>query len=217
MLGSDWLAYVKKKLIRTDKDAEVYEATTDIIADMRLQFKSEVYKEEAYIVGISTLGEYRIAVPTDFGHLIGEITCVDPDANSNRELRKISKAAYDIKYGDRLYDAAADMNTGEPQEFCVYGEQFFIGPVPDKVTYKYQINYTTEDYTEVTASTTNVPFTDNYRNILRDGVMFQIYDLLENYVEADRYRALYLDGLGKLINNDEANIMDNAPVSYNGV
>ena len=217
MTGTEFLAYVKKKFLRTDKDSEIYEATTDIIADMRLQFNSEDYKEEAYIVGIDTLGEYRIAVPSDFGHLIGDITLVDPDSNSNRELNKISKSEYDLKYGDRLYSAVANVYTGEPYDYCIYGKQIFVGPVPDKVTYKYQMNYTTEDYIEVTAATDPVPFSNKYRDILRNGVMFQMHDLLENYSEADRYGQYYSNGLGKIVNSDETNIMDNEQVSYNGV
>lgn len=217
MTGAEFLAYVIRKFKRTDKSTEIYQATTDIIADMRLQFDSEDYKEEAYIVGIDTLGDYRIATPNDFGHIIGNVTCVDVDSNSNRELNKISKAAYDEKYSDRLYSSVGDISTGEPVDFCIYGKQIFVGPVPDSITYKYQINYTTEDYSEVDADTDPVPFSDRYRNILRQGVLMELHDGLENYEESGYWRALYTDGLGKIVGNDEDNIQDNDAVSFSGV
>jgi len=217
MIGSDFLAYVKRKFKRSDKDTEIYEATTDIVADMRLQFNSEDYKEEAYIVGIDTLGEYRIALPTDFGHLIGDVTLVDVDGNSSRELNKISKEAYDRKYGDRLFSAVANMYTSEPSDYCIYAKQIYLGSVPDKITYKYQINYTTEDYTEVAAATDPVPFSNRYRNILRAGVLAEVHDGLQEYEESSYWRGMYNNDLGKLVNNDEDNISDNMNVQYSGV
>ena len=179
MTGANFYTYVLKKFIRTDKETEAYQATTDIIADMRIQFNSEPFKEEAYIVGISTLGEYRIAVPSDFGHIIGDITCIEPDSNDRKELNKIDKQEYDRRYADRLFDTYGDMYSARPFDWCLYGDQFFIGPVPDKVTYKYQINYTTEDYTEVTSGTADVPFSDRHRNTLRSGVLSELHELLE--------------------------------------
>ena len=57
MTGAEWKAYVLKKFKRNDKDTELFQATTDTIADMRLQFDSEDYKEEAMLQGL-LLGDY---------------------------------------------------------------------------------------------------------------------------------------------------------------
>jgi len=217
MLGSTFYTYVLKKFIRTDKETEAYQAMTDIISDMRIQFNAEPFKEEAYIVGITTLGEYRIAIPSDFGHLIGDITLIDPDSNARRELKKLDKQEYDRKYADRLFDTFGDTYSGEPIDYCLYGEQFFLGPVPDKITYKYQINYSTEDSTEITSATTNVPFTDKHRNIVRSGVLAELHELLENYQEAGYWKAIYQNGLDKVIANDNDNIADHMNTTYNGI
>lgn len=218
MTGAEFLAYVKRKFIREDKDTEIYQATTDIIADIRLQSMSEDYKEEAYSTGISTLGEYKLGLPTDFGHLIGDITLIDVDSNSAcGTLKKISKQRYDEKYSERLLGDYADMGSGEPYEYCIYGKQLFLGPVPDKTTYKYQFNYTTEDYTEVDASTDPVPFSDKYRNYLRAGVLAELHDGLENFEEAQYWRQMYIDGLNKIYFNDTTNTMDSVGASYSGV
>lgn len=219
MTGTEFLAYVLRVFKRLDKNTEAYEAMSDMIAQIKYDTKLEAIKEEAYIVGIDTLGEYRIALPVDFQNLIGDITLVDVDNNSSRDLNKISKETYDRKYGDRLYSAVADMYTGEPIDFCIYAGQIYLGPVPDKVTYKYQINYTTNDTSEISASTTSVPFTTSYieRNILRAGVLAELYEGMENYQEANYWRAKFLDGKATMIDKDETNIMDNEQVIYNGV
>ena len=220
MLGSDFYTYVLNKFKRTDKSTEAYQAMTDVIADMRLQMKSEDFKEEAYVTGISTLGDFQIGLPSDFGHIIGKVTVTDTDSDSTYPpLNKIDKQEYDELYPNRLNSTVSNRISGVPQHFCVYAKQLYIGPVPDKTTYKYQFNYTTEDYAEITAVTTNVPFSGKYRNILRDGVLWQLNDGLQNFNEANYYLALYRDGLSKIISNDfenTSNATDNA-VQYNGV
>ena len=215
MTGQEFRDYVVKKFMRTDKDAEIYQATTDIIADMRLNMRAEDFKEEAYIAGISTLGDYRISLPTDFGHLIGDISLTDTsDDSSLGDLDKISKQEYDEQYGARLL---TDYTDGVPQDYCIYGGQMFLGPVPDSVDYRYQINYTTEAYTEVAAATDPVPFSDRYRNYLRAGVLMEMHDLLENYEESGYWRVKYAEGVSIIKKNDGDNIADNSGIMYSGV
>lgn len=219
MTGPETLAYIIKKFLRTDKDTEIYEAITDVIADIKYDTKLESEKEEAYVVGIATLGEYKIGLPSDFGNIIGNIILIDPDNNDRRILNKISKQEYDEKYSDRLYDAYSDMYYGMPQDFCLYGEQIFIGPVPDKVTYKYQLNYSTYETTAISADTTSVPFTSNYkeRNVLRSGVLAEMHELLENYEEANYHRVIYAQGKNSMVFKDENNIDDTQQIRYNGI
>ena len=214
MTGTNFLAYIKRKFIRTDKDTECYEAMTDIIADIRLRTDSEDYKEEAYISGISTLGDYRIALPSDFGHILGEISVIDSSSDQNYgTIMKISKEKYDTLYGDRLL---TNYNDGVPKHFCIFAEQIYIGPVPDSTSYRYQINYTTENYTEMT-SDAEIPFTDRYRNIIRAGVLMELHDGLENYEESNYWRVIYNDGVEKIIKNYNDNIDDNQPLEYAGI
>ena len=219
MTGAEFLAYVIRKFIRTDKDTEIYEAVTDIIADIQYDTKLEAVKEEAYIVGITTLGEYRIALPSDFENLIGNITIVEPNTNDSHVLTKISKQEYDLRYSDRLYSAYANMISGMPKDFCIYGGQIFLGPVPDKIAYKYQMNYSTSVITSISASTTSVPFTTNYkeRNVLRDGVLAELYNGLENYEESNYWRALYTVGKQAMVQKNDRNIDDSNTVMYRGI
>jgi len=216
MTGTEWKAYVLKKFKRTDKDTELYQATTDTIADMRLQFDSEDYKEEAYVAGIAALGDYKFALPSDFGNIIGAITVIDTASNQDYDtLVKVSKEEYDERTPDRLLTSG--QNYGVPTYYCIYGKEVFIGPVPDKTTYRFQMNYTTEAFTEVSASTTSVPFSDRYRNILRCGVLAELHDGLENFEESQYWRAMYTSGLSKIKQNDDDNIADDNNVAYNGI
>jgi len=136
MTGSEFCTYVKRKFKRTDKDTEIYEAATDVIADMHVRFMPADYTEEAYVAGISTVGEYQIALPSDFGHIIGTVSITDTagdDEYSN--LKKISKQKYDEMFTDRLLTSTGNMNLSTPTHFCIYAAQLYVGPVPDLTTY----------------------------------------------------------------------------------
>jgi hypothetical protein len=217
MTGSEFLTYVKRVFARTDKDTEIYEATTDVISDIRIQIKSEEYKEEAYVAGINTIGEYRLALPSDFGHLIGLITLVDNNGNYVSTLNKLSKQSYDNKYGDRLYSDVSNVLTGVPEDFCIYAKQIYLGPVPDDTSYKYYLNYTTEDFKEIEAATDPVPFTDKYRNVLRAGVLAELYLGLDAFEDAAYWRQIFNSGVLKIKSNDDDNITSMSNIQYSGI
>lgn len=216
MTGAELLAYVKRSFKRTDKDDEIYEAMTDVVADVRIQLKTEDYKEEAFIGGVAALGDYKVAVPLDFQHLIGDVTVVD-DGNCVKTLEKISKQAYDRLYGDRLHSAVADSTSGFPIHYCIYAQQIFLGPVPDSTSYVYQINYTTELYTAITASTDPVPFSEMHRTMLRAGILAEVYAGVEFFDESNYWREIYRSELLKLNSLDANNIADTQGVAYNGI
>lgn len=218
MTGAEFLAYVKRIFKRTDKDTEIYEATADIIADIRLQLKTEDYKEEATVsAGISSLGDYRIALPNDFGHIIGGVQLIDDSSGHTRTLKKISKQTYDQLYGDRLHASTSNVDMAMPVDFCIYADQIFLGPVPDSTSYIYHINYTTEDYASITAETDPVPFSERYRSILRAGVLSEIFMGLEEFDESNYWRQIYSDGLFKIKTNDDRNTSDIEGVVYHGI
>ncbi len=219
MTGTEFADYVKRKFKRSDKDTELYEATTDTIALMRTKFGFDEVKEEAYVAGISTLGEYQIALPSDFGRIIGQVSIVDTASDQYYDpLRKISKEEYDRRFADRSLSSVGNVNTSVPRFFCIFAGQLYLGPVPDLITYRYQINYTTVDSSDVTSSTDPVPFTSELRdrNVLRNGVMFELHDGLENFEEASYYKSLFLDGLSDLVRLENTNKNDQAGVQYNG-
>lgn len=216
MTGSEFYAYVLRKFKRTDKETEAYEAMTDVIADMRLQFLSSKYSEEAYLA-ISTSGEYRLSYPSDLGHFVGTITVTDTTDDSEIGiLSKISKKTYDELYPDRLLTSTSNMTDGVPKHFCIFGEQIFIGPVPDKTSYRYSINYTTEDFTSIASDTADVPFSNKYRNTLRAGVLSELHNGIENYDEAEYWANKFGEGLSKIAASEKFDEQDDESMRYSG-
>lgn len=219
MSGTEFLAYVLRVFKREDKNTEAYEAMSDMIAQIKYDTKLEVVKEEAYVTGITTLGEYRIALPNDFQNLIGNVTIIEPNDNQSGYLTKISKQEFDSKYADRLFSSYSNTYSGKPHDFCIYANQIYLGPVPDDTDYKYQINYSTNDTSAISSSTMSVPFTDSYieRNILRAGVLAELYEGMENYEEAQYWRQKFFDGKEGMVNKDLDNTTNNKTVMYRDI
>jgi len=218
MDGASFLAYIKRTFKRTDKDTELYESITDCVMDMRLRFYPEDYKtRSSALTGCTTVGQYALTLPTDFGHLIGEVTIIDAtNQQKYPPLKKLSIETYDRLYPDRTLDIG-ERDTGVPQHFCLYGGEIFVGPCIDQTYYEFYINYTQESAPTVAAGTDPVPFTANYREVVKAGTLMRIYRDLEMYNEADIQERLYEQGIAKIAANDELNSNAVHNIQYSGI
>lgn len=183
MSGSDFYAYLLRRgFKRTDKATEVYEAITDAIQELRRRFQfSEAQTEAVSTDTIATLGDYKLAIESDQGFLTDVI--LEDDAQGT-ELIKLSRAEFNEIYEDHAVTA----DRGYPKHYCVYGDQIYIGPIPDSIAYDYRLNYSKRAGT-ITSSSASVPFTSLYRGPLCNLVFAYLYSDLEEYDKAGFYRS----------------------------
>lgn len=218
MTGLEAYNYFLQSFKRIDKSSEFYTALADTIMDMRSRMLSD---EHSVVAQVSTLvvGGYKIAFPSDFGHLIGDITVRDTASDDvYLPLNRISKTEWDAKYNQALSSAVGNRLTGAPLDYCVYGREFYIGPPSDKTTYEFTINYTTEDTPAYTSVTATIPFTDQFREVVRAGALFRMFREIGNYPESDIWGNVYRDGVNNIIENDEFNREGSiTSIRYNGV
>lgn len=185
MSGSDWRDYVLRGgFKRTDKDTELYEETTDAIQEMRRRFGfAEAEVEKTTTDTISVLGDYSLSLESDFGLLMGVRVI---DGQNGTPL--IPKNKHDF---DQLYpDITVTHDYGYPKHFCVFGGAILIGPIPDRTDFVYEIAYSQRAGT-ITSSTSSVPFTREYRDVLRDLTLAKLYKLLDEFDKAQFFRAEY--------------------------
>lgn len=185
MTASDWRNYVLRQgFKRTDKDAELYECTTDAIQEMRRLFMfDEAEAEVTTTETITTLGEFKFTVEDDFGLLLGLVL---EDDDTGTPLIHISKSEY-----DRLYASVnVETDRGYPEHFTIYAGQIYIGPIPDQTSYVYRLSYSRRAGT-ISATTTGVPFTDLYRDLLFENVMGRLYFMLEDFDKGNYYRSRF--------------------------
>lgn len=201
MSGSELHDYIVRTFKRTDKTAEVYDAITDTIMDMCEEFGFEENKVEAYTaVGISALGDYKIDLPDDFGHLLGDVRWTDQDDSGT--LNKLSKQQFNEKFPEQDCD---DPDDGEPTDYCIFRKQLLIGPVPDRTTYEYQIDYAKFLADAVTSVSSDVMFTDNARECVKFGALARLYEVIEEWGNADRYTQKYELELAEFVSREKKN------------
>lgn len=199
MTAADFYAYLLRLgFKRTDKSTEAYEAITDAVQDMRRRFAFDEAAAETTITDtISTSGDFKMAVESNFGLLLGVVM---QDGVNAHVLKHRSKKQFDDLYPD--INVTADQ--GYPEHFCIYGGYIYIGPIPDATTYIYRKSYSERAGT-ITASSSSVPFTTVYRDILADNVLSKLYKGLEEYEKAEYHRTQFEQALVPAIRKERKN------------
>ncbi len=187
MSGQELHDYIVRTFKRTDKTDEVYDAITDTIIEMCEKFGFEENKVEAYTTsGITSLGDYKIDLPDDFGHLIGDVRW--SNQNESRTLTKLSKQEFNEMFPDPDGD---DPVYEEPTHYCIFGKKILLGPVPNDISHEYQIDYSKLPSEAITSVSIDVMFTDNARECVKFGSLARLYEGVEEWDNAERYSQKY--------------------------
>lgn len=211
MSGPQFLAYVKKIFKRTDKDDEIYDAITDAISELRrLCSFDEDEVEVSTTDTIATVGDYRLNVEDNMGILIGDVQVIDSD--DSRPLTKLDKQIFDIYYPNQ---DATNVTKDKPQHFAVFAGQIYLGPVPDKTSYTYRVNYS-KGMSTISSSTTSVPFTKWYREGLREGVLAKVWSGLEEDLAAE-HQAKWQFFKDQIMRREDMNQKGTGFVLYHGI
>lgn len=210
LTGSEMAEYIRRSgWIRDDMDTELYDALTDTILEMDQLFEfGERETETTSTDTITTLGDNAINIESDFGNLIS-VRLID--GTFSQKLIKTSKALYDILYPapDQEQDRAF------PERFCLFGRQLLIGPPPDKVSYTYTMAYSKRLTSAVDASTDPVPFSAEYREVLKDGTLARLFENVGNTARADRFAGKYGGGLQRITSKERKDRGGAGHVAYN--
>lgn len=195
---------------RTDKDRELYAALTDVVRGLALAFPwQETETDVTTTDTITTLGDYRLDIDPAFGLLISDVVLVN--GNVGVPLEKITKDEFDRRYSkpnDPYY-------RGYPKDYCIFGNQILIGPQPDKTSYSYKMSYSSDSTTaEITSSTSSVPFSLRYRELLKHGVLAELYAGLGEDGEAAKHTSLFEDKKYRAIQREVKNAGASECVAY---
>lgn len=202
MSGSDFYDYVIRTFKRTDKSVEAYEAINEAISEIRREIRtSREETETSFTDTISALGDYRLDLESDFSSFVSDVFI--RDSGDGYYLTPISKEMYDNKYGKW---GTGSSERDRPRDYCVFGGQVLLGPIPDSTAYTYVLSYTSDEAILVTSATVSVPFTKtNYREILKHGVLFRLHGLVENDDQAGKYKAFWDNGLQAIERKERRN------------
>lgn len=210
LTGTQMAEYIRRGgWIRDDMDTELYDALTDTILEMEQLFDfAERQTETISTDTIDTLGDYKIDIEADFGNLISIVLI---DGTFSQRLVKTSKALYDILYPN----PGDDQVRAFPYRYSLFGRQLLIGPAPDKITYEYRMAYSQRLTTAVDASTDPVPFSAEYREVLKDGTLARLFENVGKTDRADRFAVKYAGGVGRITAKERRDRGGAGYVAYN--
>ncbi len=143
------------------------------------------------------MGDFKLTLETDFGLLLGVVLEDGADA---WVLDQLPKWRFDELYPD--INVTADR--GFPQHYTVYAGAVYFGPIPDRVSYAYRKSYSLRAGT-VSASTAAVPFTDLYRDVLKNGTLERLWRGLEQFQRADLFRGEFEAGFSEAVHRETVN------------
>lgn len=212
MSGSNFYAYVLRVFKRTDKSTEVYEAITDACQRMSQRFNfDELSNETSTSDTIAVLGDWRIALESDFESFVSDVVVVD--GVDSWPLVKVSKSTFDEMFPNQ---SATNVDKSKPTHYCIFDGSINLGPVPDSVSYTYRVAYSQETGT-IDSGTASVPFTDKYRRALRYFVLHYLNVDLGNAEEASVNKALFEEAFEEATSLERKNTGGVSCVKYRGV
>lgn len=213
MTGANFYTYLLSTFKRTDKSVEAFDAITDTVRDMKRQFawdESKIDKDTS--VGISVLGTYKIPVEADMGLFMGDV--ILRDGTNSYTLKKRSKEDWDVRYPN---PDASSVLRGRPRDWCWFAGNILIGPVPDRTSYLYHLSYSADDGVAIVTGTPVVPFSDSYRECLRQGSLMRLYYQLENDEQGAKYERAYENSLVLAKRREKQNTGTPGATYYSGV
>lgn len=212
LTGLQMKAYViSSGFKRDDMDDEIYDALTDTIMEMEQAFQfDEREKESTTTDTITVVGDYKIDLEPDFGHLV---TVVLLDGDTSMPLMRVSKAVYDLRYTT----PPSNENLGYPEAFAIFGGKLYIGPPPEQTSYQYRLSYSQRLTSVIDASTSPVPFSAQYREMLKDGSMFRLFKNLKNWDSAAYFKSDFGDAMTRVMNRERRNRGGAGFVAYRDV
>jgi len=194
----NFLAYVKRVLKRTDKDVEILEAENETLSDIASRHDFEAYMFQSWVPCVVKQEDYPL--PTDLLHLQHPIRLLEGTGTNDKgwNLKWLTKAEYDAKEPNPHRTSPSD---SEPSCYTVYSDSILLYPIPDSTDYLIEINWGKVP-TTLSGDSDTSSFKAVWDEVVKHGTLFRMFASLELYQEAEYWRALYEQGIAKMIDRD---------------
>lgn len=184
-------AVVKSYLNRNDLDSYIPDFINVALRKIEQEFNLNYMKTNT--TGTITDGTGYIAQPTEMKG-IDFIRIIDPDQTDDQGKPLIG-CNYEIFINLTRYE-----KEGEPTAFSLYNENIYFYPIPDK-NYSYELSY--YKYTPFMTSDNDTNWmTENQWFLLLYGALIEAEPFLMNDERMLTWKALYDDGIRRLINHE---------------
>lgn len=192
---TNFKTYVKYDLKRTDKDTEIVQALNDMILFVAAKLPMGAYKYQSYIALVAGQEDYPL--PSTLMHVLHPVKYLEGSATSDSgwPLERISKQEYDERFINPNRTSPDD--TGEAGFYCIFGGCILIGPIPESGTNDLlEMDWTTRP-TDLSADADTPALGDEWREVLKCGVLARVNAGIELFQEAAYWESQYLNPVTK--------------------
>lgn len=184
---------------RTDKTTELKRAINDTYFEMVAAVDPRKQKDQIYRTTVTGREEYPI--PDTLLRINHPIRILEGDTNnasSSYPLEFMSKAEYDFW---EPYPNALTVIGGKPWGYCIWKNSILLTDVPDKSTYKLEINIGGEP-SKMVADTDATIFSPTWDEVIKAGALARLYLGIELDDRVAVWQKIYRYGFA----GDEGNI-----------
>jgi hypothetical protein len=122
MTRSEYLTYIKRTFLRTDKDTELIDALNDTLYDLTTTDGFQVKQTETEFV--LTNDTYSYTYPSTYALLISGIKYID-SGGGGRMLNMLSKEIFDTKYP---HLKESNFTRGDSVDCTIYEDEIYLAP-----------------------------------------------------------------------------------------
>ncbi len=215
MTRLEFLSYVKEALKRTDKDDEIYRALDDTLYDLTTQYPFQVHQSETSITLINDTAEYDLS-SLSISIILKNAKYRDATGDA-WVLQQYSKEMFDLRWPDLT---TTDFINDEPQDYMIYNNKLTIAPFATTVTTETILLPIATIATKLTADGDTPAFEDQWREVIKFGVLGRVYNLFEDQQSRQKSQdsfGLYTRGIENMKSIDEDKNDGPMQVSYLGV
>ncbi len=196
MTRTEYLTYIKKTFIRTDKDDELIDALDDTLYDLTTSYDFQVKQTDTSFV--LTNDTYSYDYPASYAVLVSEIRYID-SGGGGRPLNLLSKSKFDCKYPDLK---ESNFSRGDSVDCTIYENKIYLAPFLQTVNGE-KIYVSGSEVSVELGANDSPDFEDRWREVIKFGTLYRAYSDLDQDELTVKYSALYQNGIERMKKVDD--------------
>jgi len=189
MTRIDFYTYIINAFKRTDKDTEIYTAYNNTIVHLSNLKPLIGRKFTSWIPSKVDRPDYPI--PCNLCHVFHPVRIIESLSSSNGyPMNKLARDVFMEKYPNQKSTDPTRISRGMPVDYTIYSDQIWTGPLSDKDSYIFELDWAKKGTPQNYASDIH-ELGDEWDEVIKYGTLARLYEDIGLTSEADRYWILY--------------------------
>lgn len=192
LIQSTIVAEVMTKSLRTDQESRIESLLNLVLRQMSQSYTEDgeplpfedLKKEHTFTL---TENDYYEALPSDFVFIYSDPE-IQYDTDKGHELIKLSIDDFKAMYPNITNDTSSK---ARPAHYAIDRGNIYFGPKCDDDTYSVKMLYTFL-HDDISGDGDTIYFSDKFLMCIRDGILAELFDELDDFEKSDRYMDRHL-------------------------